>query len=141
MIINKFKNCFRRTSSTATDESEVVEDGDAGGGQGSVVPHVGRRILVVSGLYDDDRTVGNLIQHDHLERYRQRFVGSPVAGQHRAEYGRAACCHHLLAVDGPHILENACHVFLVHRVDVLLKRVRNISIAILVIGILIKFIL
>lgn len=108
-----------RTSSAATHEPEVVEDGYAGGRQGPVVAHIGRRVLVVARLHDDHGAVGHLVQDDHLERYGQRLVGPPVAGQHGTEYGRAARGHHLFAVDGPYVLQDAGDVLLVHRVDVL----------------------
>lgn len=117
---------YIRTSSATADESEIVENCYAGGRQGPVVSHVGRRILVVAGLHDDYRTVGHFVQHDHFEWYWQRFVGPPVAGQNGTEHGRAAGSHHLFAVYGPDVLQNARHVLLINCVNVL-RQIFNIK--------------
>lgn len=121
MFPTRLECIFIRTSSAAADKPEVVEDGHTGGRQGTVVSHIGRRVLVVTGLDDYDSTVGHFVQDNHFKRYGQRFVRPPVSRQNGTEHGRAARGHHLLAVDRSDVFQYARHVLLVHRIDVLHK--------------------
>lgn len=94
-VLAQLAQSAQLTSSTAADEPNVVEDGHLVLDQGAAVFDLRAPVLVVTRLNGDGGAVRDLIQHDHLERIAQGLIGPVVAGQRRAQDGRARGGHQL----------------------------------------------
>lgn len=81
-----------------------------------VVAQLGAAVLIVARLDGDNRTVRHVVQHDHLEGARQRFVAPPVRWQCAAENRwrsgldefAVVFLHHAVHV-GDHLVEGRLH--------------------------------
>lgn len=83
------------TSSTAPDETEIVELGNLVLHNRGAVSELAAAILVVAGPYRDEGTVADVVEGDDLERDRQRLVRSPVRRQRGAQYRRTSGLHEI----------------------------------------------